>query len=93
MERRLARGRAFRPQLKREALGAPDHSEELAMATKIAKIVFGFLGLLFVVVALLPALRDEPIDTRTLTTAVVLLLLALVLRPRRPSGPPPEPGA
>jgi heme A synthase len=63
------------------------------MATKIAKIVFGLLGLLFVVVALVPALRGEPIDTGTLTTAVVLLLLALVLRPRRPSGPPPEPGA
>ena len=63
------------------------------MATKVAKIVFGLLGLLFVVTALLPVLSGQPVNTRSLSTAAVLLLLALVLRHRRPPASTPGPDA
>lgn len=63
------------------------------MATKITKIIFGLLGLVIAIAVLLPALRGQPVNTSALSTAAVLLLLALVLRPRRPPTSPTKPGA
>lgn len=60
------------------------------MATKVAKIIFGLLGLVLVVAALVPALGGEPVNTKTLSAAAVPLLLALLLRPRRPPASPPR---
>ncbi len=59
----------------------------------VAQLVFAVIGLLFVIAALLPALGGHPVKTGLLGTAVVLFLLALGVKPRRPSAPPSGPGA
>jgi hypothetical protein len=63
------------------------------MATKIAKIIFAVVGLLFVIAGLLPMLRGQSMNTSALSTAAVLFLLALFLRARRPPASSPGPGA
>ena len=87
------RVRASHPQLKRDPLGAPAIAKEVTMATKVAKVIFAILGLLFAVAGLLPTLRGQAMNTRALSTAVVWFLLAVVLRPRRPRASPSGPGA
>ena len=62
------------------------------MATKVAKVIFAFVGLLFLIAGLLPAMRGQPLNTSSLSGAVVFFSLALALRPRR-QPPPPGRGA
>jgi len=62
------------------------------VATKVAKVLLAFVGLLFLVAGLLPVVRGEPANTSSLSTAALFLVLALALRPRR-QQPPPGPGA
>jgi hypothetical protein len=62
------------------------------MATKVAKVIFGLCGVLLLSAALLPALRGQPVNTGSLSTAGIFFVLALALRPRR-RQPPPGPGA
>ena len=63
------------------------------MATKIAKVILAVVGLLFLIAGILPIINGQPVNTGSLSTAAVLLLLALVLRPRRPRASTPGPGA
>ncbi len=67
-------------------------AKEFIVVTKVAKIIFGIVGLLFLIAGLLPALRGESLNNGFLGTATVFFLLALGLRPRR-KPPPPEQGA
>jgi hypothetical protein len=63
------------------------------VATKIAKVLFAVVGLLLLIAGLLPALGGQEVNTTSLSTAVVFLILAVALRPRRPPVPPSGPGA
>jgi hypothetical protein len=77
----------------RITLGAPAISVEGAVATKLAKIIFVLVGLLFAIAAVLPALQGGEVQTSRLSFTVVFLVLALAIRPRRKPTPPPGPGA
>ena len=63
------------------------------MATKIAKVLFLVAGVLFGVAAIVPELRGGEVQTSRLSIAVVFLILALAVRPRRTPTPPGGPGA
>ena len=79
------------PQLKRDPLGAPLQGSS-DTATKVVKVLFFVAGLLFLVGGLVPALKGHEINTSSLSTAVVFLLLAVGLKARRPPTASPPPG-
>jgi hypothetical protein len=58
------------------------------VATKVAKIIFACIGLLFLIAGLLPALHGQPPNTSSLSEAAVFFTLSLALRPRRQPPPP-----
>ena len=58
------------------------------MATTVAKTLFMVAAVLFLIAGLLPTLRGQPLNTNSLSGAVVFLVLAVALRPRRKQPPP-----
>jgi len=56
--------------------------------------LFVIAGLLFLIAGLVPALKGNEINTSSLGAAVVFLVLAVALKPRRPpTSSPPGGGA